>query len=54
MSVTIQALARHLLTAGGGFLVAQGYLDAASRETVVGALVTLIGVGWSVYEKRSR
>lgn len=47
-------LTRHVLTAGGGFVIGKGWIDAASFEAVVGALVTLAGVGWSVYEKKAR
>ncbi len=54
MTPMILGLARHLLTAAGGALVAKGYVDAGTAETAVGALVALIGVGWSVWEKRGR
>lgn len=54
MKDMVLGIARHLLTAGGGALVAQGTLDAATAQTAVGALVTLVGVGWSVYEKSKR
>lgn len=50
----VTGLARHLLTAGGGYLVAQGVLDAGTAELAVGALVTLVGVVWSILEKRAR
>lgn len=45
----IMGLVRHVLTFGGGYAVAQGYLDEASVETVVGALVTIIGTVWSIF-----
>ena len=47
-------LARHVLTAFGGYLVARGTLDAATAEAVVGAAVTLGGVAWSVADKKMR
>lgn len=50
----ITGIVRHVLTAGGGFVVGKGWLDAASFEALAGALVTLAGVGWSVYEKKAR
>lgn len=45
-------LARHLLTAVGGFFVARGTIDADAMNTAVGAAVTLGGVAWSVIDKR--
>jgi hypothetical protein len=47
-------LARHILTALGGYLVARGTLDAATAEAAVGAVVTLGGVAWSVADKKLR
>jgi hypothetical protein len=45
-------LARHILTALGGFLVARGSVDADTMNTGVGAAITLGGVVWSVIDKR--
>lgn len=47
-------LARHILTALGGYLVARGTLDAATVEAGVGAAVTLGGVAWSILDKKKR
>lgn len=48
----IQAIVRHLLTTvGGGFLVSFG-LAGATLDAVVGAVSTLAGVAWSIYDKR--
>lgn len=53
MNITIvNAFLRHLLTAVGGIAVAKGYADSATIETVVGALLTLIGFGWSFWDKK--
>ena len=49
----ILGLVRHILTIGGGFLVAKGTIDAPGLETAVGALVTIIGVAWSILDKRT-
>ena len=50
--VLIQALVRHLLTAlGGGFLASYG-ISGEAVEAVAGAVATLAGVAWSVYDKR--
>lgn len=45
-------LARHLLTAVGGFFVARGTIDADTMSAAVGAAVTLGGAAWSVADKR--
>ena len=48
----IQAIVRHLLTTvGGGFLMSFG-ISGGTLEAVVGAVSTLAGVAWSVYDKR--
>ena len=48
----ILGIIRHLLTALGGVLVTKGYVDGAGLDTIVGALVAVAGVAWSVYQKR--
>ncbi len=51
-ATVVQALVRHLLTAvGGGFFAAYG-ITGSTFEVVVGALSTLAGVAWSLYDKR--
>jgi hypothetical protein len=48
----VSALARHLLTAvGGGFLAGFG-ITGSTLEAVVGAVSTLVGVAWSIYDKK--
>ncbi|MGH6913024.1 MAG: hypothetical protein ACREH3_04895 [Geminicoccales bacterium] len=47
----VGGIVRHLLTAVGGYFVATGALDAGTMETVIGAVVTLAGIGWSVWTK---
>lgn len=50
----VTAIARHLLTTvGGGFLMSFG-ITGTALEAVVGALSTLAGVAWSLYDKRSQ
>ena len=55
MNATIvQAIVRHLLTTvGGGFLMSFG-LSGGTLDAVVGALSTLAGVAWSLYDKRNQ
>lgn len=49
----ILGLVRHVLTFGGGFVVAKGWIDAAGANEAVGAIAALIGVLWSAYDKRT-
>lgn len=53
MNATIlTAVVRHVLTAaGGGFAVSWG-IDGETWEGIVGALATLAGLGWSIWDKR--
>lgn len=43
---------RHVLTFAGGLLVTNGIIGAGEIEVAVGAVVTLIGLGWSIWQKR--
>ena len=54
LSPAILGVVRHVLTLGGGYLVARGTLDASSADTLVGAGVSIAGVIWSVIDKRFR
>lgn len=50
----VQAVVRHLLTTvGGGFLMSFG-ITGGTLEAVVGAVSTLAGVAWSLYDKRDK
>lgn len=49
--VLFWAFVRHMLTAAGGFFVAYGFADATMVETGIGAVMTLIGLGMSAYDK---
>lgn len=48
MNPNIASLIRHILTAAGGFLVAKGMASAEQIAEVAGAVITLIGIGWSI------
>lgn len=52
--LVVLALVRHLLTFGGGFLVADGSLSEPEMTEAVGAIAALGGIIWSVFEKRRR
>lgn len=46
------AVARHLMTAGGGALLTQGLTDPTGVEAMTGGAVALSGVLWSLLNKR--
>ena len=50
----ILALVRHILTIAGTALVARGYVQASDIEPVIGALLTIGSMVWSVADKRNR
>jgi hypothetical protein len=52
MNPNLASLIRHILTAAGGFLVAKGLASADQLAELVGAVVSIAGVGWSVYNNR--
>jgi hypothetical protein len=45
---TVLGIIRHILTFGGGALVAKGYIDEMGLEEAIGAIVALIGFAWSI------
>lgn len=52
MNSNLSSLIRHFLTAAGGFLVAKGLASADQVAELVGAVVSIAGVGWSVYNNK--
>jgi len=48
------ALIRQILTNAGTALVAEGYVQVSDIEPVIGALLTVGSVVWSVADKRRR
>lgn len=54
MKESMLSLLRHGLTFLGGYLVAQGWLDDATMTGMVGAIVTLAGAAWGMWEKQQR
>jgi len=54
LQATIFALVRQVLTIGGTVLVAKGYLEASEVEPIVGIILTLTSVVWSIIDKRNR
>ena len=50
----IQALVRHILTAAaGGFAVKYG-IDGGTMDAIVSGVTALVGVAWSIYDKRQK
>ena len=47
----ITGVIRHLLTLGGGILITKGLANESEITDAVGAIVVLIGVGWSIASK---
>ena len=49
----ILGFVRHILTLGAGVLIAKGYVDESSTNELIGAVMTLVGFGWSYWHKAS-
>ena len=47
----VLGIVRHILTFGGGILVAKGLLDEGMVTEISGAVITLIGAIWSIVAK---
>lgn len=47
----VDGIARHLLTIVAGVLVSKGLTDQSGAQELVGALMALGSVAWSIYEK---
>jgi len=52
MKTTILPIIRHFLTFGAGYLVSKGLVDSGSSEELIGAIMSITAVGWSIAEKR--
>lgn len=50
---TILSIVRQVLTFGGGFVVAKGWIDSTTLTEAVGAVVALVSVSWSVIHHQS-
>lgn len=48
----VYGVARSLLSAAGGFVVAKGWIDAETAVSLAGAGATIIVAVWSVKSKR--
>ena len=54
MPAWVSALIRHGLTAAGAALVAKGVVDEGTWTEIAGGVVALIGVIWSLMDKKGR
>lgn len=48
----LYAVARHFLTLLGGVIAARYAIDGATIDAVASAIVTLVGFGWSIWDKK--
>jgi hypothetical protein len=48
----ILGIVRHVLTGVGGYFIAKGAIDAAAVELLVGSVITIAGVIWSILDKK--
>lgn len=49
----ISSILRHILTFGGGFIVAKGWISADALPGIVGGIITVGGVVWGMFNKTS-
>jgi len=54
MNPNIASLIRHALTAAGGFLVAKGIASTEQLTEIVGALLSLASIGWSIKSNKKK
>ena len=50
----VAGVVRHVLTVMGGALMMSWGIDGGTWEAVAGAIATLTGFGWSLWDKRVR
>ncbi len=48
----VWGIVRTILAAGGGYIVAKGYVDNATMTSIIGAIGTLFIAAWSVWSKK--
>jgi hypothetical protein len=51
---SVLSFVRHLLTFGGGFAIAKGWVDEATMQMAVGSIVTLAGIAWGIFDKAAK
>lgn len=51
MKPFVLGILRHVLTYGGGLLMAKGWGDSGDWETIIGAIIAIVGAVWSMWDK---
>lgn len=51
MQAIVMGIIRAVLAGAGGGAVAKGYIDTAMLEQIIGAVIVLATIAWSVYDK---
>ena len=54
MKATILGIVRHILTIAGGALGSTGIATHGEVELIIGGLLAVVGIVWSVIEKRKQ
>lgn len=47
----ISSILRHILTFGGGFIVAKGWISAEALPGIIGAILAVGGGIWAIFNK---
>jgi hypothetical protein len=47
----VLGIVRHTLTFVGGIIVAKGFIQETATEELIGGIMTLVGVLWSIIDK---
>jgi hypothetical protein len=50
----MQGVVRHILTTAGGYFTATGIASEADTQALVGGAVVLVGIIWSMIDKKNR
>lgn len=51
---SVDGLIRHVLTGVGGVLIAKGFMDDATLQSIIGGTLAVVGVIWSLFNKRKK
>ncbi len=51
--IQVLGILRHVLTFGGGILVAEGTISSALETQIIGGIITVVGAIWSIVSKPS-
>ena len=48
----VEGVIRHGITTIGGFLIAKGFIDEVILTEVIGAALSIVGIVWSIINKK--